>query len=77
MKDDTTCVSAATAARLGPCVTPFSVFANRFLGVVFTSFFGFVAVDVMLLLAALCLINDRKERERYRLIDEKSGYGPI
>jgi hypothetical protein len=76
-KDDTTCVNAATAARLGPCETPFGVFANRFLDVVFTTFFGFVAVDVMLLLAALCLIKDRKEKERYRLIDEKRGWGPI
>src|ERR1700761_6786534 len=74
---DNTCVSAATAARLGPCVTPFGVFANRFLDVVFTTFFGFVAVDMMLLLAALCLLKDRKEMERYRLIDEKRGYGPI
>ncbi|OAP61119.1 hypothetical protein AYL99_03320 [Fonsecaea erecta] len=74
---DQTCASAATAARLGPCVTPFSTFANRFLDVVFTTFFGFVAVDMMLLLAGLCLIKDRKEKERYRLIDEKRGFGPI
>ncbi|OCT50604.1 putative tetraspanin [Cladophialophora carrionii] len=76
VKDDT-CVSAATAARLGPCITPFGVFANSFLDVVFTTFFGFVAVDMMLLLAALCLVKDRKEKERYRLIDEKRGFGPI
>jgi hypothetical protein len=76
VKDDT-CVSAATAARLGPCITPFGVFANRFLDVVFTTFFGFVAVDMMLLLAALCLLKDRKEKERYRLIDQKQAYGPI
>ncbi|KIW75951.1 hypothetical protein AYO20_05175 [Fonsecaea nubica] len=74
---DQTCTSAATAARLGPCMTPFGTFANRFLDVVFTTFFGFVAVDMMLLLAALCLIKDRKEKERYRLIDEKRGFGPI
>ncbi|KAJ9603473.1 hypothetical protein H2200_012251 [Cladophialophora chaetospira] len=76
-KDPVTCDSAATAARLGPCITPFGVFANRFLDIVFTTFFGFVAVDMMLLLAALCLIKDRKEKERYRLIDEKRGFGPI
>ena len=74
---DSTCTSAATAARLGPCVTPFGVFANQFLDIVFTTFFGFVAVDMMLLLSALCLIKDRKEKERYRLIDEKRGFGPI
>ena len=59
---DNTCVTAATAARLGPCVVPFGAFANRFLDVVFTTFFGFVAVDGMLLLATLCLIKDRKEK---------------
>lgn len=74
---DATCSSAAAAARLGGCVTPFARFANQFLDVVFTSFFGFVAVDMMTLLAALCLIKDRKEKERYRLIDEKRGYGSI
>jgi len=74
---DATCPTAATAASLGPCVTPFGVFAVHFLGIVFTTFFGFVAVDMMLLLAALCLIKDRKEKQRYRLIDEKRGYGPI
>ncbi|KAJ9638484.1 uncharacterized protein PV06_09624 [Exophiala oligosperma] len=76
IKDDV-CTSAATAAKLGPCVSPFGVFANRFLDIVFTTFFGFVAVDMMLLLAALCLIKDRKEKKRYRLIDEKRGFGPI
>jgi hypothetical protein len=74
---DQTCITAATAAKLGPCITPFGVFANRFLDVVFTTFFGFVAVDMMLLLAVLCVIKDRKEKERYRLIDEKVGFGPI
>lgn len=56
---------------------PFGRFANQFLDIVFTSFFGFVAIDVMTLLAAMCLITDRKEKERYRLIDEKRGYGSI
>ena len=41
---------------------------------VFTVFFGFVAVDFMTLLSLLCLIKDRKEKERYRLIDQKKGY---
>ncbi|KAK5383767.1 hypothetical protein LTS03_003017 [Exophiala xenobiotica] len=75
--NDSICTSAAAAARLGPCVTPFGVFASRFLDIVFTTFFGFVAVDMMLLLSAVCLIKDRKEKERYRLIDEKLGFGPI
>jgi hypothetical protein len=75
-KDDT-CTTAATAANLGSCMVPFGVFANQFLDIVFTTFFGFVAVDMMLLLSALCLIKDRKEKERYRLIDGKRGWGPI
>ena len=75
--EDATCPSAAVAARLGPCMVPFGVFANQFLDVVFTTFFGFVAVDMMLLLSVLCLIKDRKERERYRFIDEKRGYSTL
>lgn len=74
---DETCTTAATAARLGGCMAPFGSFANQFLDVVFTAFFGFVAIDMLTLLAALCLITDRKEKERYRLIDEKRGYGGI
>lgn len=70
---DETCSNAAAAARMGPCMVPFGVFANQFLDIVFTTFFGFVAVDVMLLLSSLCLIKDRKEKERYRFIDEKRG----
>jgi hypothetical protein len=75
--EDATCPTAAVAARLGPCMVPFGVFANQFLDVVFTTFFGFVAIDMMLLLSALCLIKDRKERERYRFIDEKRGYSKL
>jgi len=74
---DTTCTSAAVAAKLGGCVTPFSTYANKFLDVVFTTFFGFVAVDAMLLLSAFCLMKDRREKERYKLIDEKSNWGAI
>ena len=71
---DKTCPTASVAAQLGPCMTPFGVFANQFLDVVFTTFFGFVAVDVMFLLSTLCVIKDRKEKERYKFIDEKRGY---
>ena len=74
---DATCPSAAVAARLGPCMVPFGAFANQFLDVVFTTFFGFVAVDMMLLLSVLCLIKDRKEKERYRFIDERKGYSTM
>ncbi|RMZ90039.1 hypothetical protein DV736_g2745, partial [Chaetothyriales sp. CBS 134916] len=62
--EDQTCPTAKVAAQLGPCVTPFGVFANQFLDVVFTTFFGFVVSDVLFLLTALCVIKDRKEKER-------------
>lgn len=74
---DGTCTSSIVAAKLGSCMVPFGTYADRFLDIVFTTFFGFVAIEVMLLLSAMCLIKDRKERERYRLIDEKRAYGPI
>ena len=38
-------------------MVPFGVFANQFLDVVFTAFFGFVAVDMMLLIG--CLMPDQ------------------
>jgi hypothetical protein len=74
---DQTCPNSATAARLGPCMVPFGVFANQFLDVVFTTFFGFVAVDMILLLSVLCVIKERREKERYRFIDEKRGYSTL
>ena len=74
---DGTCPNATEAARLGTCNTPFGVFANKFLDVVFTTFFGFVAVDMVVLLSVLCVLKERKEQIRYRLIDEKRAFGGI
>ena len=71
---DTTCTSAAVAAQLGGCMSPFATYANSFLDIVFTTLFGIVAVDVMLLLTAFCLMKDRAEMERYRLIERKRPY---
>lgn len=71
------CRNVADAVRHGGCVGPFSVFANKFLDVVFTTFFGFVAVDMIVLLSVLCVLKERKEEERYVLIDEKSRFGGI
>lgn len=68
---DGTC-NATSAVELGSCQAPFSGFANGFLDLVFTVFFGFCALDVVLLLAVLCVIKERKEERRYALIDEKS-----
>lgn len=74
---DGTCPNAAEVARHGGCIGPFGVFANKFLDVVFTTFFGFVAVDMLVLLSVLCVIKERKEQIRYTLIDQKTRYGGI
>lgn len=74
---DGTCPNAAEAARLGGCIGPFGVFANQFLDIVFTTFFGFVAVDVLVLLSVLCVLKERKEEIRYQLIDQKSRKGEM
>jgi hypothetical protein len=72
---DTTCPSALVAAAQVGCVSPFSKYANNFLDVIFTGAFGIVGIDVLVILATAILLKDRKEKERYRGIDEKSGVG--
>jgi hypothetical protein len=42
---------------------------------IFTGAFGIVGVDVALIMATAMLLKDRKEKERYRHIDEKNGAG--
>jgi hypothetical protein len=74
---DATCSSVVRAAELGPCVGPFSQFADQFLDVVFTAFFGTVAVTVLLLMSGLCLMKERSEEVRYRRLDMKDGYRNI
>ncbi|KAI0405556.1 tetraspanin [Xylaria palmicola] len=70
---DATCPSPATAALMVGCATPISRFSNTFIDNIFTAVFGIVGVDAVLIVAALCLLKERKEMERYRHIDEKSG----
>ncbi|MCJ1293237.1 phospholipid scramblase 1 [Xylographa carneopallida] len=70
---DNVCISVAVATQLVGCVGPFASFANSFLDIVFTSMFGFVALDGILFLCALVVLKDRAQKERYRLIDDKSG----
>jgi len=72
---DSTCPNALVAAAQVGCVGPFSQKANNFLDLVFTGAFGIVGIDVALILATAMLLKDRKEKERYRHIDEKQGAG--
>jgi len=72
---DSTCPNALAAAANIGCVTPFVSFANTFLDTIFTGAFGIVGVDVALILCTAMLLKDRKEKERYRHIDEKQGAG--
>ncbi|KAI1424574.1 tetraspanin [Xylaria sp. FL1777] len=70
---DSVCPSPATAALMTGCATPITRFSNTFVDNIFTAVFGVVGVDAVLVVAALCLLKDRKEMERYRHIDEKTG----
>lgn len=71
------CPSPAAAALMRGCSAPVASFANIFIDDVFTAVFGMVGVDALLVMAIACLLKDRKERERYRHIDEKTGYTGI
>jgi len=86
---DNVCPTAAAAAQQVGCVVPFWSFANSFLDIVFTSLFGIVgmsrqpiisrllltsvALDGILFLSTVVVLKDRAQKERYRLIDEKTG----
>jgi hypothetical protein len=70
---DKICPIAQVAASMVACVKPFSTYANNFLDTIFTGAFGIVGIDAFLILTIAMLLKDRKEKERYRHIDEKSG----
>ncbi|KAI9836936.1 MAG: phospholipid scramblase 1 [Sclerophora amabilis] len=74
---DATCPNALAAAQKIGCVGAFSNFANGYLNVIFTACFGVVALDVILLLCIAMMMKGRKEKERYRNIDQKNGFGGI
>lgn len=74
---DSVCQSPAAAALQRGCVGPVSSFANIFLDNIFTAVFGFVGIDALLIICLTMVLKDRKERERFRHIDEKSGYRGI
>ncbi|KAK4453520.1 hypothetical protein QBC34DRAFT_208837 [Podospora aff. communis PSN243] len=67
------CPSPAAAALMRGCATPITSFANIFLDDIFTAVFGMVGIDAVFIMATACLLKERKERERFRHIDEKSG----
>lgn len=70
---DVTCPSPAAAALIKGCASPLTSFTNVFVDNIFTAVFGMVGIDVGMIMAIACLIKDRKERERFRYIDEKNG----
>jgi len=55
------------------CVTPITSYADMTLNNVFTTVYGFMAIVICLFLATLCVINKRKEDERFKKIDAKRG----
>ncbi|KAH8907895.1 hypothetical protein BR93DRAFT_572835 [Coniochaeta sp. PMI_546] len=70
---DATCPSPAAAALMKGCSAPITSFVNVFIDDIFTAVFGMVGIDAVFIVTAACLLKDRKERERFRHIDEKSG----
>ncbi|KAI1320160.1 tetraspanin [Xylariaceae sp. FL0255] len=70
---DSVCNSPASAALMSGCESLISRFSNTFIDDIFTSLFGIVVVDTLLILAIACVLKDRKEMERFRYIDEKNG----
>ncbi|PTB68330.1 hypothetical protein BBK36DRAFT_1157996 [Trichoderma citrinoviride] len=74
---DSTCPSPAAAALLRGCSTNMASFANAFINDLFTAVFGMVGIDALLILAIACLVKERKEIERYYIIDQKRDYGRL
>ncbi|ATZ53842.1 Bcpls1 [Botrytis cinerea B05.10] len=72
---DSTCPNAIIAATMPGCSAAFVKLDGLFLDVIFTAAFGIVGLDVALIFGIAMLNKDRKERERYRFIDEKNGTG--
>ncbi|KAM3080801.1 hypothetical protein ACMFMG_005727 [Clarireedia jacksonii] len=72
---DSTCPNSIIAATMPGCSAAFVKLDGNFLDVIFTAAFGIVGLDVALILGIAMLSKERKERERYRVIDEKNGTG--
>ncbi|EJD53241.1 hypothetical protein AURDEDRAFT_110940 [Auricularia subglabra TFB-10046 SS5] len=67
------CASQTFAAKQTGCVTKLTGYADFTLNNIFTTIYGYEAILVGLLLASLCVINQRIEAERFRKIDAKRG----
>ncbi|GAA6018058.1 hypothetical protein JCM10207_006065 [Rhodosporidiobolus poonsookiae] len=63
----------ANVTSVQGCTTPIVAFADVFLNNVFTTIYGFTAIQLALFLTTLCLIISRRDDERFRLIWEKSA----
>jgi len=63
----------ATVTTTNACVGPITAHAEPMLNQIFTLVYGFMAVVGCLLLASLCVIKTRQEKERFRKIDAKRG----
>jgi len=55
------------------CVTKVTAFTDYTLNQIFSSCYGFMPIVLGLLLFSLCVINMRKEDERFKKIDAKRG----
>jgi hypothetical protein len=55
------------------CVTKVTAFTDYALNQIFSSCYGFMPIVLGLLLFSLCVINKRKEGERFKKIDAKRG----
>ncbi|KAI0475912.1 hypothetical protein GGR56DRAFT_442485 [Xylariaceae sp. FL0804] len=73
--EDATCPSPASAALLQGCAASVNSFGNTFVDEIFTAVFAMVGIDGLLIMATAALLKERKEMERYRHIDEKTGAG--
>ncbi|KAK6361594.1 phospholipid scramblase 1 [Orbilia blumenaviensis] len=74
---DSVCPNALKASETRPCVGPFTAFEDEFFNTVFTTLFGIVGLNFVMLCCTAMVINQRKEQRRYRRIDEKRGLGSI
>lgn len=67
------CSKITNATAVTPCITPIIAYADTFLNNIFTTIYGFSAIEIFLFLTTSCLIINRAEEERFRRIDKKRG----